>query len=630
MEHESFEDHEVAALMNDHFVNIKLDREERPDIDQIYMTVTQMITGHGGWPMTIVMTPEKKPFFAGTYFPKNSVPGRMGMMDLVPRIAEAWENEPDKIRDSSNHITDALQKGVESDMSNTDLDYAKIAQGAYTQLVARYDRVNGGFAKRPKFPTPHNMLFLMRYAFRTGEEFANTMVQKTLEEMRKGGIFDQIGYGFHRYSTDENWLLPHFEKMLYDQAMLLMAYTEAYQVSGNIFFKNTAEEIISYVFRDMTSPEGAFFSAEDADSEGEEGKFYVWSYNELVDVLGKDDALWVSQRFNVEAGGNFLEEASGHRTGDNIFHLKSLELEDGGRYEVVRQKLMARRSSRVRPLLDDKVLTDWNGLMVSALAKAGRAFGNPSYIAAAEKSVVFVREKLLDERADLKLLHRYREGEAAFDATLEDFAFLTMGLIDLYHATFNIDYFDLAKSLTDRMIKDFEDEENGGFFLTAEAVKDLIVRPKESYDGALPSGNSVAATNLIRLARMTGEQSYEEKARKIIANFGEVISKSPSSQTFMMTALEYLIHGGQEITLAGKSAKDLKSMQEVVGRTYLPHAVLLGITEEVAERLGQLSAFTATQTSEGEKTTAYVCKNHVCNQPVNTIEDLVVELQNSQ
>ena len=629
MEHESFEDDEVATLMNDHFVNIKLDREERPDIDQIYMTVTQMITGHGGWPMTIVMTPEKKPFFAGTYFPKNSVPGRMGMLDLVPRIADAWTNEPEKIRESSNHITEALQKGVESDMSNVELDYTEITQAAYTQLVARYDRVNGGFAKRPKFPTPHNMLFLMRYAFRTGEEFANTMVQKTLEEMRKGGIFDQIGYGFHRYSTDENWLLPHFEKMLYDQAMLLMAYTEAYLVSGNVFFKETAEEIIDYVFRDMTSKEGAFFSAEDADSEGVEGKFYVWSYSELVDVLGKEDAMWISQRFQVEAGGNFLEEASGHRTGDNIFHLKSLELEDEGRYEVIRQKLMARRSTRIRPLRDDKILTDWNGLMISALSKAGRAFDNVSYIAAAEKSASFVRNHLYSEDGTISLMHRYREGEAAFDATLEDVTFLTMGLLDLYQATLDVDYFDWAKSLTDHMIRNFEDAERGGFFLSSESVKDLIVRPKESYDGALPSGNSVAAVNLIRLSRMTGDLSYEEKARKIIANFGEVISKSPSSQTYMMTALEYLIHGGHEITLTGRSAQDLETMQEIIGSTFLPHSILLGKTEEVAERLGQLAAFTTSQTSKDGETTAYVCKNHICNQPVSTGEELLAELQNA-
>ncbi len=680
MEHESFEDVEVADLMNEAFVNIKLDREERPDIDQIYMTVTQMINGHGGWPMTIVMTPEKKPFFAGTYFPKHSVQGRMGMLELVPRLSDAWKTEPEKVRSSSEHITEALIKGSKTDMQS-EVDYSKVAQATYTQLVARYDRNNGGFSTNPKFPTPHNLLFLMRYAYRTGEDFANKMVRQTLLEMRKGGIFDHVGYGYHRYSTDENWLLPHFEKMLYDQALLIMACTEAYQSSGvrdqsseikdensgfesqvsgagegltmeRKVFKKTAEQTIEYVLRDMTSPEGGFYSAEDADSEGVEGKFYVWNYNELVEVLGKDDAEWAAHIFRVEAGGNFHDEATGQRSGDNILHLDSLEIDEPHRFEVVRQKLFARRVNRIRPLLDDKILTDWNGLMISALARAGRAFGNKKYIDAAQKAANFIKQNLTAKgqalRADLPphtatrkpspdhgtrktehdlLLHRFREGEAAFSANLEDYAFLTMGLIDLYQATFEPSTLAWARELTDQMIEEFHDKDNGAFYLTSIAIEDLIVRPKESYDGAIPSGNSVAMLNLIRLSRLTGETQYEDLAREIVSTFGQAIENAPSGQTFMMSAVEYLLDGGFEITLAASEKKDLSGIEQLLSETYLPNSVVLGRLDASIEELSALSAFVESQTTKNGKPTAYVCRDHVCENPSSDLAEINASLR---
>jgi len=399
MEEESFEDTAVANLMNDAFVCIKVDREERPDIDNIYMTVCQLLTGGGGWPLTIIMTPDKKPFFAGTYFPKESRFGRQGLMELIPQLKDAWKNQRDKILKSAGEVTQLLESYT-GDAAGTELDESTLNL-TYNQLLERYDKQFGGFGTAPKFPTPHHLLYLLRYWKRTGNEKALEMVENTLRSMRRGGIYDQVGFGFHRYSTDFQWHLPHFEKMLYDQALLAIAYTEGYQATGKREYRNTAEEIFTYVLRDMTSPKGGFYSAEDADSEGEEGKFYLWSDAELRNVLGAKDADRFIKIFNVEATGNFVDQSMGDKTGTNILYLKKTTGEISAELKIPlekveifinssREKLFKHREKRIHPYKDDKILTDWNGLMISALAKGSQVFNEPRYEIAARNAVDFI------------------------------------------------------------------------------------------------------------------------------------------------------------------------------------------------------------------------------------------------
>ena len=445
MEHESFEDEQVAKLLNETFVCIKVDREERPDIDQVYMTVCQMMTGSGGWPLTVITTPDKKPFYVGTYFPRESRFGRIGMMDLVPRIKQAWADDPDELLAHARRISDSLQQTVPSSPGQMP-DETSLAL-AYQQLSGIFDRANGGFGNSPKFPTPHNLVFLLHYHKRAPEQNSLKMVEQTLQAMRAGGIYDHIGFGFHRYSTDSRWLVPHFEKMLYDQALLAMAYTQAYQATADARYSQTAREIISYVLRDMTDTGGGFYSAEDADSEGGEGKFYLWTSDEVGDCLTPDEADLVRKVFNISREGNFSEEATGERTGRNILHLtdnldtfaedlsiSQKELQE--RLEAARGKLFQYRQKRIHPHKDDKILTDWNGLMIAALAQAGRALDETEYTEAAEKAADFILTNL--RRPDGRLLHRYRDGNAGIDAHLDDYAFLTWAMLELYETTFNI------------------------------------------------------------------------------------------------------------------------------------------------------------------------------------------------
>ena len=447
MEHESFEDDEVAKLMNEAFVCIKVDREERPDLDHVYMSVTQAMAGNGGWPMTVIMTPDRKPFFAGTYFPKHGRFGRAGMMELVPQIAKAWREKREQVVASGEQVSEWMANIGKSDPGG-DMEADVLALG-YEQLASGFDPVEGGFGSKPKFPIPHNMLFLLQHHQRTGDAQARDMVVHTLKKMHRGGIFDQVGYGFHRYSTDEHWLLPHFEKMLYDQALMVMAATAAWQVSGDDALRVTAEQVLTYVLRDMTSPEGGFYSAEDADSEGEEGLFYLWTYDELVEVLGEDEAELYARVYNVEREGNFREEASGRSTGRNIPHLSQplsetaaeLDMEPGEleeRLEASRRKLFDVREERIHPLKDDKVLTDWNGLMIAACARAARAFDEPRYATAAKRAADFVLKELRDENG--RLLKRYRLGQSGLPGTLSDYAFLTWGLLELYETSFEPRY----------------------------------------------------------------------------------------------------------------------------------------------------------------------------------------------
>jgi uncharacterized protein YyaL (SSP411 family) len=637
MEHESFEDPIVAALMNDAFVNIKVDREERPDIDQVYMSVCQMLTGSGGWPLTIIMTPDKKPFFAATYIPKESRYGRIGMIELIPRVEQLWNSERDKAIDSARQILESLRKTELRPPPGT-LD-ASVTEEAFHQLSGRYDSTHGGFGTAPKFPSPHNLIFLTRFWERTGNTRALEMASHTLEEMRLGGMYDQIGFGFHRYSTDAEWLVPHFEKMLYDQAMLTMAYTEAWQATGNPAFKRTVREIVNYVLRDMTSSDGAFFSAEDADSEGEEGLFYFWKLAQVHEILGKKDADFASALWALTENGNYADEIRGERTGRNIPHLEqghvavaaSMRMapeEFEKRLEGVRSRLFTAREKRIHPLKDDKVLADWNGLMAAALARAGRVFGEPGWVHAAERSTDFVLTRMRSE--DGRLLHRFREGEASIPAFLDDHVFLTTAMLDLYDATLEAKYLARALDLYREAFELFWDKAHGGFFFTAEDNEELLTRQKEVYDGAIPSGNSMAAENLVRLARITGDKELLKGADLVFAAFASEAKRLPSAHTQMITALLRGESPSLEVVIVGDpDAGDTRSLLASVRETYLPHAAVLLVEPGAnGDLIRTIAPFAEPYVPVDGKAAAYVCRDFTCQFPTTDptkLSELLVE-----
>ncbi|MDQ6995303.1 MAG: thioredoxin domain-containing protein, partial [Mariprofundaceae bacterium] len=548
MEHESFEDEDVAALMNETFVSIKVDREERPDIDQVYMQVAQMMNGSGGWPLTILMTADKKPFYAGTYIPKNSHGGRIGMMILVPKVHELWLNNREKLEESASQISKTLKKQGEMAALQGELKGKTWVKAAVTSMNQSFDEQYAGFGGAPKFPSPHKLLFLLREATRSHDSVSLHRVEATLDAMRAGGIFDQIGFGFHRYSTDAAWLLPHFEKMLYDQAMLMLAYTEAYQATGHERHAKVVREIADYVLRDMTDNTGGFYSAEDADSEGVEGKFYLWNNVELEPILGKIDASIAQQMFQIRDEGNFHDEATGQRTGENIPHLAAWNEDTlSPQMEGIRQRLLDARSTRIRPFLDDKILTDWNGLMMAAFAKAGRVLHDDSYIQAAQKNADFLLNTMQTKHG---LWHRYRHGDAAIEAHLDDYAFLTWGLIELYEANFDARYLQSAMHFNQSMLEKFQGT-SGALFLTANDAETLLVRPLDAWDGALPSGNAVAAHNLIRLSRMSSDMTLDDAAEKIFRHFSPLLQQAPVGFTHMLSAWSMSEQESIEIVLAG-------------------------------------------------------------------------------
>ena len=638
MAHESFEDSRIASLMNDAFVTVKVDREERPDIDMLYMTVCQMMTGSGGWPLTIIMTPDKKPFFAGTYVPRETRFGRLGMLDLIPRINEIWTTRKDEVLSSASQVTAALQKATlqvpGEEMGETMLHLA------YEQLSDRFDEEHGGFGGAPKFPTSHSLLFLLRYWKRTKDRKALDMVEKTLQAMRRGGMYDHIGFGFHRYSTDQRWLVPHFEKMLYDQSLLAMAYIETFQVTGGKEYSQAAREIFAYVLRDMTAADGGFYSAEDADSEGEEGKFYLWTYEEVKRILAPEEASFIARVFNVEENGNFTDEVSGSKTGRNIFHLITPlnkiasefnvplpELQ--GHLESVRRKLFAYRDNRIHPHKDDKILADWNGLMVAALAKGARVFEEPGYASAAKNAVDFILRNML--ASDGRLLHRYRDGEAAIPAHLDDYVFLIHGMLELYETTSDVDYLKRALRLNEYLLEHFWDDKNGGFYFTADDGEGLIARQKEIYDGAMPSGNSIAMLNLLRLGRITANPGLEEKAARIGRAFFENVRQSPSAYTQLMIAVDFAVGPSYEVVITGDPrAEDTREMLQAVGRRFIPNKVVIFLhVEPDSSEIKVIAPFTAHRSTIDDKATAYVCANHNCKLPTTDIDIMLSLLDSS-
>nr|WP_232330850.1 MULTISPECIES: thioredoxin domain-containing protein [unclassified Thermoactinomyces] len=626
MERESFEDEQVAKVLNENFVSIKVDREERPDVDHIYMTVCQAMTGHGGWPLTIIMTPEQKPFFAGTYFPKESRYGRTGLIELLERVARLWKSERKRADEMSGRVTEAVQAYLAPDEAG---EWGKeLFDYAFEQFASQFDEVYGGFGDAPKFPRPHDFLFLLRYWRQTGENEALRMVTSSLAAMRKGGIFDHLGYGFARYSVDREWLVPHFEKMLYDQALLALAYIEAFQATGEKSHAEVASEIFTYVLRDMTSPEGGFYSAEDADSEGVEGKFYVWTPGEIQEVLGPEEGAFFCEVYGVTEEGNFEHGTSIlNRIGVSLEEMakrRGLSVEELNRkLAEQREKLFAVREKRVHPYKDDKILTSWNGLMIAALARGGRVLGETEYTDAAVRAVEFIFNNLT--REDGRLLARFRDGEAKYPGYLDDYAFLIWGLIELYETTFQANYLTRAIYLTKKMIELFGDEKNGGFYFYGKDAETLLVRPKEIYDGATPSGNSVAAYNLIRLGKLTSDEQLLKEADRQLRAFAKAIDSSPISHSFFLIAMMFAQGPSKEIVISGRpNDVDTKEMIRMVQRAYLPEAVIaLQPRGDVATTMKIfIPNVKEKEPAQAEKPAVYICENYACQAPIREIKEL--------
>ena len=637
MEHESFSDEEVAALLNKYFVSIKVDREERPDIDQVYMAVTQTMTGRGGWPNTVFLTPAKKPFFAGTYFPKETRWGLPGLMELLPKVAAIWQNDRENVLKSAQQITDLLAGKDNPNPGNA--PDKSLLDKTRNLLADVYDPEYGGFGQAPKFPTPHILTFLLRRYHHNEDTQALAMVEKTLTRMRLGGIHDHIGFGFHRYSTDGQWLVPHFEKMLYDQALLAMAYTEAYQATGKKFYARTAREILTYILRDMTSNEGGFYSAEDADSEGVEGKFYLWTLPQIQKILGQKETETFKKIYTLEANGNFTSREEAQAAGSNILHLKKALPDLAGelgvpekqlhrRLEINREKLFKVRNKRVHPFKDDKILTDWNGLMIAALARAGQVLNEPRYTADAVKAADFIMLKLRDNNG--RLVKRYRKGTAGLPAHLDDYAFVVWGFLELYEATLKTTYLQEAIRLNDQMIKHFWDQQSGGLFMTADDSEKLLIRNKEIYDGAIPSGNSVAALNLLRLGHITGREDYLKKAEEISRAFSESVNRYPAGHAHLMMALDYALNPNYEVVIVGQpAAKDTGAMLLALRRPFLPGKVVLlrPADKKAAAEIIRMAPYTEFMVSKDGRATAYVCTNFVCKLPTTDISQMLANLQ---
>ncbi|MEN6374537.1 MAG: thioredoxin domain-containing protein [Smithella sp.] len=631
MAHESFEDMEVAGFLNKYFVCIKVDREERPDIDKVYMTACQAFTGKGGWPLTIFMTPQRQPVYGATYIPKESRPGLIGMLDLLPRIQEIWKNRREEVLQAANHAVSIIGKMndvIAAELSKKDLTVV------FQELDAQFDEMNGGFGPAPKFPMPHQIMFLLRYSLWTGEKKALEMASKTLDLMARGGIYDQLGFGFHRYSTDERWLLPHFEKMLYDQALLAMTYAEAHAALGFPGYKEKAAEIFRYVLRDMTSPVGGFYSAEDADSENEEGKFYLWTIEEIEQTLSRGDAQLIVDVYNVEKEGNFYEPLTGSKSGRNILHIKQswreIASSSGISEEELRcqiaaasEKLYSVRENRIHPHKDDKILTDWNGLMIAALAIGARLLKENSYLEAALKALEFIIKNM--QKSDGGLLHRYRDGEAAIDANLDDYSFLIWGLIEAYEAGLDERWLNKALELNDYLTEHFFDEKSGDFYFAPDFNTDLIVRQKERYDGAVPSGNSVMLLNLLRLSRISGNHKPEDRARGLIRAFAASVHQSPAGHTQFMTGLGVLENPSYEIVVVGKSSnEDTQKMLNELKCRFLPNAVIIFRPEDKPDAaITSIAPFTKNMKSIDGKATAYVCSNFTCSKPITDFAEMM-------
>ncbi|HYZ85007.1 MAG TPA: thioredoxin domain-containing protein [Bryobacteraceae bacterium] len=636
MEHESFESPEIAEVLNRNFVPIKVDREERPDVDRLYMTFVQASTGSGGWPMSVWLTPELKPFFGGTYFPPDNRYGRPGFRHVLESLAGSWASERDRMVDSGNQVLQQLeQMSRVAARGKRSLDKG-LLDSAYFPFRRSYDATYGGFGGAPKFPRPSAFNFLLRYGHLRDNDEAIEMVIHTLRSMARGGMNDQLAGGFHRYSVDQRWFVPHFEKMLYDQAQLAVSYLEAFQISGDESLSATARRTLDYVVRDMTDAEGGFYSAEDADSvidpsnprEKGEGAFYIWSAAELRDLLGTPTADIFAYRFGVEENGNVKphEDPHGEFTGKNILFEQHTIAETAERFNLpepdvkslfadAEAKLMDARSGRIRPHLDDKILTSWNALMISAFALGARVLEEPKYLEAARRAVQFLRRAMY---RDGKLLRRFREGDAAIEGFLDDYAFLVKALLDMYQADFDPAHLKLAIELSESMIERFGDPVGGGFFSSVEGDPSLVLRMKEDYDGAEPSGNSIAVLNLIRLHELTGEERYRELADHTLQAFATRLHEGASGVPQMLVGLLAYQTPPRQIILAGPSDE---AFLHQLNQRFLPRHTVISLEQDEVRQLLQRGhpELAEMRAIEGE-TTAYVCENFACQLPTTDVQ----------
>jgi uncharacterized protein YyaL (SSP411 family) len=635
MEHESFENDGIAQIMNENFVCIKVDREERPDVDKVYMTVVQALTGSGGWPLSVWLTPDLKPYFGGTYFPPDSRHNRPGFADLLRQLSGAWQQQREQILASGDNIIAELNKHLDFSAAATPVLMAPLLRTAYAQFYQSYDEKLGGFGDAPKFPRPSVFNFLLRYYARQNERGALRMTLNTLKRMWAGGMYDHLGGGFHRYAVDAYWRVPHFEKMLYDQAQLAWCYLEAYQITHDAFYAKVAREVLDYVMRDMTHPDGGFYSAEDADSAPDpgrpehkiEGAFYMWRKAEIVAALGEREAEVFSYVFGVSDSGNTINDPHGEFEDRNVLYAANTSAEAAKRFRLseqeindilarARARLFAVRAQRPRPHLDDKIITAWNGLMISAFARAYQAFEQPEYLAAASKAAAFILTKNCDLTSET-LKRRFRDGEAKFPAHLDDYTFFVLGLLDLYEAGFDIQCVQHAVALTETQIRLFYDEQQGGFFDASGEDASILLRTKEDYDGAEPSGNSIAAWNLLRLSQMLNRPEWWEMAERTMNVFAQRLGQAPHAMPQMLAAIDFGLAKPKQVIIAGAlEAEDTQALLRAARGEYLPNRILLladgGAGQSyLGKALPELQAMTKL---EG-KATAYVCENYTCQLP---------------
>ncbi|MEW6129218.1 MAG: thioredoxin domain-containing protein [Acidobacteriota bacterium] len=626
MAHESFENAAIATLMNELFICIKIDREERPDIDAIYMNAIQMLTGHGGWPLTVFLTPQLKPFYGGTYFPPEDRRGMPGFPKVLRTIADAYHTKRNEIEDSAKAITEELQKTNRFFVSNEMLT-VELLHNAFNSLSLSFDPQYGGFGNAPKFPPSMTLMFLLRYYRRTQSPDALKMVEETLQQMANGGLYDHLGGGFARYSVDQFWLVPHFEKMLYDNALLARAFLQTFQITQNPFYSRIAEEILEYIYRDLTDKTGGFYSAEDADSEGVEGKFYVWQRNEVVELLGEEVGEIFCDFYDISEAGNFERQNS-------IIHIKKPldsfaqehQLSTARLNDILQQgrkALFYKRLQRIRPGLDDKIITSWNGLMLTAFAEAANILGRDDYREIARRNGDFIMQNLIRQG---RLLRTYKNQLSKLNAYLEDYAFAAEGFLSLYECTFEITYFNQAKSLADQMLQYFWDEQDGGFYFTSSDHESLITRNKDFFDNAIPSGNSVVSLVLQKLAIITGEHTYANYATTILRMIQPAMKRYPTAFGYALCALDFYLDEAAEFVLVGEpSSHEIKQYIKEIYSRFIPNKVIALVDPEDKTAMANFKLIDGKVAIQGLPT-AYLCQNYTCLSPATTPPELAALL----
>jgi len=627
MERESFEDEAIAELMNELFVNIKVDREERPDLDEIYMGAVQAMTGSGGWPLTVFLTPDLRPFYGGTYFPPADRHGRPGLPTLLKAVAQHYRVDRDKVDEQAGRLKALLEQNASLGSIEADLASSPIWwETAFAQLSDAFDAEHGGFGGAPKFPSSMSLAFLLRHSRRAMKNESLQMVELTLRKMARGGMYDQIGGGFHRYSVDERWLVPHFEKMLYDNALLTWVYLEALQVTGDNFYGVIASQTLDYVLREMSRVGGGYYATQDADSEGEEGKYFVWNPHELAQILGEEDGQLLCRYLGVTEDGNFEAGTSILHVDEELPELaQSLGMEAGELERLVeagKGRLFAARQQRIAPARDDKIIVAWNGLMISAMAQGFNILRESSYLDSARETASFILSELV---VDGELMHTWKDGKPRYRAFQDDYACLVNGLLDLYEASFEVAWLESARALADEMSQRFWDPDQGGFFYTEAGEEDLIVRTKNPYDNATPSGNSIAALALLRLGALLGDPSYQDRAVSTLRMLNELVERSPTACSQMMCALDFHEQQPREVAIVGLPCDTVPFIDAVHAR-FLPNKVVMGWAPAMGTTVGELIPLLEGKMSLDQGTRAYVCTNSVCWSPASIVNELVEQL----